>query len=63
MGFASLLTNDNPGVDFRAGDLVKNLLLAAFLEKSVQFQDEIYRKLWTPKMQKLLFSNQLTGFK
>jgi len=60
MGFASLLTNDNPGVDFRAGDLVKNLLLAAFLEKSVQFQDEIYRQLWTPKMQKLLFSNQLT---
>ena len=53
LGFAALLMNDTPGVDFKAGDLVKNLLLSVFLEKSVSYQDQVYQRLWTPSLQKL----------
>ena len=53
LGFAALLMNDTPGVDFKAGDLVKNLLLSVFLEKSVSYQDQVYQRLWTPTLQKL----------
>ena len=61
-GFGSLLSNDNPGVDFRAGDLVKNLLLSAFLEKSVSFQDEVYQKLSTPGTPNIIRDNRFIGF-
>ena len=50
-GFASLLANDSPGVSFQAADLVKNLLLSAFLEKPVQYQDEVYQRLWRVNIQ------------
>ena len=50
-GFASLLANDTPGVSFQAADLVKNLLLSAFLEKPVQYQDELYHRLWRINIQ------------
>ena len=50
-GFAALLTNDTPGVSFQAGDLVKNLLLSAFLERPIQYQDEIYQRLWRTNIQ------------
>ena len=50
-GFASLLANDTPGVSFQAADLVKNLLLSAFLEKPVQYQDEVYQTLWRINIQ------------
>ena len=50
-GFASLLANDTPGLSFHAADLVKNLLLSAFLEKTVQYQDEVYQRLWRINIQ------------
>ena len=50
-GFASLLANNTPGVSFHAADLVKNLLLSAFLEKPVQYQDEVYQRLWRINIQ------------
>ena len=50
-GFASLLANNTPGVSFHAADLVKNLPLSAFLEKPVQYQDEVYQRLWRINIQ------------
>ena len=61
MGFASLLANDTPGVDFKAGVLIKNLLLSVFLEKSVEFQDDIYRQMWPVSLQQQLESNHFIG--
>ena len=61
MGFASLLANDTPGVDFKAGVLIKNLLLSVFLEKSVEFQDDIYRQMWPVSLQQQLESNNFIG--
>ena len=61
MGFAALLTNDTPGVSFRAGDLIKNLLLSVFLEKSVSFQDEVYNKFWSRRMQELMGTDYFIG--
>ena len=61
LGFQALLTNDTPGVSFRAGDLVKNLLLSVFLEKSVSFQDEVYNKFWSQKMQELMGTDSFLG--
>ena len=46
-----MLTNNTPGVSFQAADLVKNLLLSAFLEKPIQFQDDIYQRLWRTNIQ------------
>ena len=61
MGFAALLANDTPGVDFRAGDLIKNLLLSVFLEKDITFQDEVYRTLWSPRVQGLMTTDHFIG--
>ena len=61
MGFAALLANDTPGVSFRAGDLIKNLLLSVFLEKSVSFQDEVYNKFWSRRMQELMGTDYFIG--
>ena len=61
MGFASLLANDAPGVDFQAGVLIKNLLLSVFLEKSVEVQDNIYRQMWPVSLQQQLESNTFIG--
>ena len=61
MGFAALLANDTPGVDFRAGDLIKNLLLSVFLEKDISFQDELYRTLWSRRVQGLMTTDHFIG--
>ena len=61
LGFAALLANDTPGVSFRAGDLIKNLLLSVFLEKSVSVQDEVYNKFWSQKMQELMGTDYFIG--
>ena len=61
MGFAALLANDTPGVDFRAGDLIKNLLLSVFLEKDITFQDELYRTLWSRRVQGLMTTDHFIG--
>ena len=58
LGFAALLMNNAPGVDFRAGDLVKNLLLSAFIEQSVASQDELYSRLWTPELQRCIHNDK-----
>ena len=46
---------------FRAGDLIKNLLLSVFLERSVRFQDEVYTKFWSRKMQRLMGTDYFIG--
>ena len=51
-GLAALLSNDTPGVKFRAGDLVKNLLISVFIERPMDFQEEIFANKWTQPIQK-----------
>ena len=50
-GFAALLCNNTPGVKFRAGDLVKNLLMSAFIEHPMQIQETLYEDKWIQPIQ------------
>ena len=50
-GFAALLCNNTPGVKFRAGDLVKNLLMSAFIEKPMPVQEKLYADKWIQPIQ------------
>jgi len=50
-GFAALLCNNTPGVKFRAGDLVKNLLMSAFIEKPMPVQEMLYADKWIQPIQ------------
>merc|ERR1719450_953697 len=50
-GFAALLCNNTPGVKFTAGDLAKNLLMSAFIERSMVEQETLYADNWINPIQ------------
>mmetsp|Transcript_8514 Transcript_8514/g.13817 ORF Transcript_8514/g.13817 Transcript_8514/m.13817 type:complete len:462 (+) Transcript_8514:152-1537(+) len=45
-GMGRMLFNPTPGVDFQAIDLVRNLLLAQYLDRELEFQDAMYIEKW-----------------
>jgi len=51
-GLAALLCNNTPGIKFNAGDLVKNLLISAFIEKPMEFQETLFSSNWIQPIQK-----------
>ena len=53
-GFAALLYNNTPGVNFNAADLVKNLLMSVFIEKSMEEQESLYACQWVHPIQKII---------
>ena len=42
----SLLFNPQPGISFRASDLVRNLVLACYMDLPLEDQEEAYHRLW-----------------
>merc|ERR1719319_1444046 len=44
LGEASLLHDRTPGVNFRASDLVRNLIMSGFMHLTLEEQEETYRK-------------------
>ena len=42
----SLLCNPQPGISFRASDLVRNLVLACYMDLPLEDQEEAYHRLW-----------------
>merc|ERR1711915_946536 len=61
-GFAALLYNDTPGVNFNAADLVKNLLMSVFIEKSMEEQECLYACQWVHPIQKIIGHDALDNF-
>lgn len=46
MGMSAFLKNDRPGARFAATDLVRNLLMAPFMDRSLEAQEAVYRTHW-----------------
>ena len=42
----ALLHNPSPGESFKAGDLVRNLMLAAVANETLEEQEAFYKKYW-----------------
>eukprot|EP00211_Chloroparvula_japonica_P001949 CAMPEP_0119126336 /NCGR_PEP_ID=MMETSP1310-20130426/5301_1 /TAXON_ID=464262 /ORGANISM="Genus nov. species nov., Strain RCC2339" /LENGTH=469 /DNA_ID=CAMNT_0007116489 /DNA_START=141 /DNA_END=1550 /DNA_ORIENTATION=- len=49
---AALLHNPSPGEKFNACDLVRNLILSTHMNKSLDEQEDLYRKLWLFPLEK-----------
>jgi len=45
-GMGALLYNPTPGIDFRASDMVRNLLLSVFMDRPHPEQEALYRVHW-----------------
>ena len=46
IGAEKMIYNPTPGLNFRASDLVRNLILASYMEKPLSEQELLYREHW-----------------
>ena len=56
----ALLHNPSPGESFKAGDLVRNLMLAAVANETLEEQEAFYKKYWLQPIEEKI--NDLTKF-
>jgi hypothetical protein len=54
IGAEILMHNPTPGLNFRAADLVRNLILASYMKRSLVEQEALYRKYWFLPLEKHL---------
>jgi len=54
IGAEILMYNPTPGLNFRAADLVRNLILASYMKRSLVEQEALYRKYWFLRLEKHL---------
>jgi hypothetical protein len=60
LGEGSMLENANPGLNFRAADLVRNLMLSCYMDKPIQLQEKVLREFWLEPFERKVGSNMDT---